>query len=206
MNREQLKTSAKTQLGGGIFKSPWLMALLYLVVATAITSASSIVLVGPIIVMGPIAYAQCKAFLRVARGEAANYDLGTLFDGFKDDFGQNLLLGLMTSIFVCLWSMLFVIPGIIKMYAYSMAFYVKADHPDYDWHQCLNESKRLTDGHKGELFVLDLSFIGWLIVGSLACGLGTLWVTPYQFATKTNAYLYLLSATPAQAIPVQPEA
>ncbi len=201
MNRSELKRIAKERLGNGIFKNEWLYALLYLLVVSAILSAASVTGVGAIIVTGPLTYAITKAFLNAARtGEKMN--LNTLFDGFKDDFGGTLLLSLLIGIFVCLWSMLFVIPGIVKSYAYSMAFYIKADHPDYDWKKCIDESKRITKGHKGELFVLDLSFIGWFFVGSLVCGLGTLWVMPYMEMTKANAYLWLTSLDAPAAAPV----
>ena len=200
MNRAALKTTAKERLGNGIFKSEWLYALLYLLVTTALVSAASVTGIGAILVAGPISYAIAKAFRRAARtGE--QIDLNTIFDGFKDDFGGTLLLSLLTGIFVFLWSLLFLIPGIIKAYAYSMAFYVKADHPEYDWKQCLDESQRLTKGHKGELFVLDLSFIGWLIVGSLVMGIGTLWVAPYMEMTKANAYLWLCTVDESAAAP-----
>ena len=84
--------------------------------------------------------------------------------------------------------MLFVVPGIVKHYAYSMSFYIAADHPEYTWNQCMDASKRMTAGHKGELFVLDLSFIGWFFVGALCLGVGSLWVTPYYNASWANYY------------------
>lgn len=77
------------------------------------------------------------------------------------------------------------------MYAYSMAYYIKLDHPDYGWKACIDESRRLMDGHKWEKFVLDLSFLGWIIVGSLCLGVGTLWVTPYMEATNAQFYEYV---------------
>ena len=192
MNRAALKTTAKERLGNGIFKTEWLYGLLYLFVATIFVSAVSVTGIGAILVAGPVSYAISKAFLNAARN-GGSVDLNTLFDGFKDDFGGTLLLSLLIGIFTFLWSLLLVIPGIVKAYAYSMAFYVKADHPEYGWQQCISESQRLTKGHKGELFVLDLSFIGWLIVGSLVMGIGTLWVMPYMEMTKANAYLWLCS-------------
>ena len=190
MNREALKTRAKQQLGGGIFQSEWLNGVLYTFVASLLSS------VGSIITYGPVSYALSKTFLRKARYNE-KLDISGVIDGFKDDFGGTFLLGLLETIFISLWSLLFVIPGIIKAYAYSFAFYIKADHPEYDWKQCLDESCRMTDGHKGELFMLDLSFFGWLFVGSLVCGVGTLWVSPYIYMTKTNYYLELCGQTAA---------
>ena len=138
-----------------------------------------------------------------------------LFKGFYDDAGGNIVLALLTSLFTALWSMLFVIPGIVKAYAYSQVFYIKADHPDYDWKACINESKRMMQGHKGELFALDLSFSGWYIVGALCLGIGELWVAPYVEAAKAHFYQNLLilegarqtSDTPAEPWNgMQPEA
>ena len=195
LDRSALKARARAQLGGGIFQSPWINALLVVLVAGLVMSVASFV---AILVVGPISYGLAKIFLRVARGQGT-FDVGAIFDGFKDDFAGTLLVGLMQGIFVFLWSLLFVIPGIIKSYAYSFAFYVKVDHPEYDWKQCLDESERLTAGHKGDLFILDLSFIGWLIVGSLACGVGSLWVAPYMEMTRTNYYLDLAYGAPQTA-------
>ncbi len=79
-----------------------------------------------------------------------------------------------------------------------MSFYIKADHPEYDWRQCINESKAMMYGHKWELFVLDLSFIGWMIVGALCLGIGTLWATAYQSAARAQFYE---SLKPVEAIP-----
>ncbi|MBQ7596581.1 MAG: DUF975 family protein [Clostridia bacterium] len=187
MNRQELKARAKSQLGG-IFEPNWIYALLISLIASLIISAASVVpVLGSLIVWGPMMYAVSKALLKLSRtGEKP--DLNVLVDGFKDDFGETLLIGLLSTIFICLWSLLFVIPGIVKSYAYSMAYYIKVDHPEYDWRKCLKESEALTKGHKGELFVLDLSFIGWLIVGSLCLGVGVLWVAPYMDLTKANFY------------------
>ena len=200
MDRVHIKSISKVQLGGGIFKYPWLNAVVFGLAAGVIISFASMTLVGTIVVLGPIMYAQSKVFLKLARGASNTIELRELFDGFKDDFGGTLLLGLMISIFTSLWSLLFVVPGIVKSYAYSMAYYVKVDHPEYGWQQCIDESKRLTAGHKGELFLLDLSFIGWVLVGSLACGVGLFWVDPYIVTAKTNAYLYLLGQAAAESV------
>lgn len=148
-----------------------------------------------LLLTGPITYGLSKLFLKQARD---NQDMvfSDLFNGFKEDFGGTFLINLMTVIFVFLWSLLFVFPGIVKAYAYSMAYYIKADHPDYDWKACINESKRLMTGHKGELFVLDLSFIGWYIVGALCLGVGTLWVTPYHQAARAHFYQTIAHPVP----------
>ena len=152
-----------------------------------------------IVLTGPITYGKDRMFLKQAR-DSEDMAFADLFKGFTEDLGGNILISLAATLFCFLWSLLFVIPGIVKAYAYSMAFYVKADHPDYDWKHCINESKRLTKGYKGALFVLDLSFIGWYIVGALCFGVGTFWVTPYAEATKAHFYQNLLIAQPQEAV------
>ena len=69
-----------------------------------------------------------------------------------------------------------------------MAYYIKADHPDYDWRACIKGSMELMRGHKWKLFILDLSFLGWYIVGSLCFGVGTLWVIPYHMEARAVFY------------------
>lgn len=189
MNRYELKKNAKEQLGNGIFHDNWLLAVVSVLAMTAITGLAGSILpaVGVLLISGPLTYGLNKMFLKQAR-DGQKMTFTDLFSGFKEDFGQIFLLGLLMSIFIFLWSLLLIVPGIIMSYAYSMAFYIKADHPEYDWRRCLEESKTLTYGHKWDLFVLDLSFIGWAIVGALCLGVGTLWVNAWMMAAKAQAY------------------
>ena len=190
--RQEIKTAAKANLGGSIFANPWLMGLLVCFLSSLILStvASFTFGLAAIFLAGPLAYGLALAFLKNSRG--GELDVRDLFEGFSKDFGGTMVLGLMQSILVFLWSLLFIIPGIIKSYAYSMAFYVKVDHPEMGWQECLKESERLMNGHKMDLFVQHLSFIGWIIVGSFVCGIGTLWVSPYISASDAVFYNSLL--------------
>ena len=90
-----------------------------------------------------------------------------LFEGFSM-LGKTILLQIVMTIFIFLWTLLFIVPGIIAAIRYSMAFYILADHPEYTVTQCINESKARMRGNCGKYFVLILSFIGWGIVASLA--------------------------------------
>lgn len=192
MDRAELKARARAQLGGGIFQNAWMTALAACLLIGLIGAAAGSILpgLGALLVIGPLEYGQAYLFLKQAR-DGQKMQLGDMFRGFQDDFGGTFLIGLMTGIFTFLWSMLFVIPGIVKYYSYSMAYYVKLDHPEYGWKACIDESRRIMNGHKLEKFVLDLSFIGWIIVGSLCLGVGTLWVTPYMAATDAYFYEYV---------------
>ena len=181
MDRAELKARARAQLGGGIFQNLWMMGLAVCLLIGLMESAAAGILpgIGALIVVGPLEYGMAFIFLKQARDHQP-VQLGDMFRGFQDDFGGTFLIGLMTSLFTFLWSLLFVIPGIVKMYAYSMAYYIKLDHPDYGWKACIDESRQLMDGHKWEKFVLDLSFIGWNILVSLTLGILDIWVAPYR--------------------------
>ena len=99
-----------------------------------------------------------------------------------------LLAYLWKWLWVTLWSMLFFIPGLVKRYSYSQIYFVLAESPELGIRKAMNISKVLTFGHKSDLFFLDLSFIGWLILCGLTGGILFLWIGPYIMMTKTNAY------------------
>ncbi len=187
------RANARKALGDNVFSTNWLMGLLVVLIYSLIIGAASTVSSGiaTIVISGPFMLGLAGCFLAIVRNGSVKVE--NLFDGFKNDFLQSFLLGLMTSIFTFLWSLLFIIPGIVKAYAYSMAWYIKHDNPTYDWKQCMDESQRLMMGKKWNLFCLDLSFIGWIIVSALICGIGVLWVEPYMQAARASFYESLLS-------------
>ena len=115
--------------------------------------------------------------------------LGNLLDGFGM-FPRVLFLIILQIVFIFLWSLLLVIPGIVAAYRYSFAVYVMIDHPEMSAMDCLRESKRLTTGYKRQLFLLDLSFILWFlltmipVVGYIA----QVYVTPYMESARVLYY------------------
>ena len=188
MTNSEIRAKARQNLGGNIFANSWMLALVVALINTILTSVTGSVVpfIGSLLIYGPLMVGVYGYFLAQARQEKTP-SLENMFNGFSD-FGNNFVLGLLMYLFIFLWSLLFIIPGIVKSYAYSMAFYLKHDHPEYTWRECLDESQRIMDGHKGQLFLLDLSFIGWWILGVLCCGIGTLWVAPYTNAARANFY------------------
>lgn len=100
---------------------------------------------------------------------------------------------LLMSIYSLLWTLLFIIPGIIKYYAYRMVPYLLADNPNIGAKRAIEISNEMTMGHKFDIFVLDLSFLGWYLLGALALGIGVLFVNPYVNATEAELYLVLRS-------------
>ena len=115
-------------------------------------------------------------------------DLFSQFFRFGTGFAQQFLVGLYTF----LWTLLFIIPGIIKGLSYSMTPFILADNPTLTANQAITRSRELMDGHKWELFVLSLTFIGWEILGALCFGIGLLWVTPYKNAAYAAFYRQLV--------------
>lgn len=204
-SRVEIKAMAREQLGNNLFGSLWLTSVLILFIYGAITGAAGAIFAGvaTIVIGGPMEYGLRKVFLARTRGEG-KYTIEYLFHGFTDDFGGTLVLGLLMSIFVALWSLLLVVPGIVKAYGYSMAYYIKMDHPEYGWRDCLKASQRLMDGHKMDLFVQHLSFLGWAILGSLCLGVGALWSFAYLQAADATFYDELIRCDGAYVFEEQP--
>ena len=114
--------------------------------------------------------------------------IGKLFYGFKSGAYLNTVFTMfMMNLFIFLWSLLLVVPGIIKSYQYRMVPYIMAENPQMNYRDALALSSRMTEGHKLELFILELSFVGWIILGSLLCGIG-IFVQPYINATFAEVY------------------
>lgn len=126
--------------------------------------------------------------LHVSRGEKADY--GNLFDGFGIFF-RVLWLAILEGLFVFLWSLLLYVPGIIAAYRYRQALFLLLDHPEMSALECITASKEMMRGHKGELFALDLSFIGWMLLEGLFAPVA-IWLMPYREITYANYYNALL--------------
>lgn len=124
--------------------------------------------------------------LSVRRGLYTSY--GTLFDGFIFA-GKVILLEVLITIFVFLWSLLLVFPGIIASYRYRFALYNLCEHPSMSVMEALRMSKAQTRGHKWQLFVLDLSFIGWNLLCSLTLGILSIWIMPYIQQTDIGYFV-----------------
>ena len=117
---------------------------------------------------------------------------GNLLDGFKSGhYGNVVKTMFFYDLYIALWSLLLVVPGIIKSYEYRMVPYILAENPGMDSKQVFEISKRMMNGQKMETFILDLSFIGWALVAGITCGIaGVFYVTPYVNATNTELYAF----------------
>lgn len=136
------------------------------------------------------------AFLELRDDQKEEKPYMAAFSVFTENrFGPELINFVLVSIFTFLWTWLLIIPGIIKAYSYSMTPYIVKDMVASDKQvgatDGINASKELMKGHKMNLFIFDLSFLGWNILAAITCGLGYLWVTPYYQTAKANFYRHI---------------
>ncbi|MDC9723757.1 MAG: DUF975 family protein [Urechidicola sp.] len=138
-----------------------------------------------IIIAGPLALGVAIFSLNLSRDNNAKSD--NIFDGFKN-FGNAIGTYLLMVLFIFLWTLLLIIPGIIAALSYSMALFILADDPDIKPMEALDESKRMMDGHKEKLFFMYLRFFGWSLLCILTLGIGFLWFIPYANVSLAKFY------------------
>jgi uncharacterized membrane protein len=158
--------------------------LLFTVLVGLLTST----FVGALLLSGPLTLGFCLFIVDVSSGNKLS--VGRLLGGL-DNFFTALLLYVMKSIFVFLWSLLFIIPGIIKSYSYTMSYYILIDNPDIESGEAITRSRTMMSGHKWRLFCLHFSYIGWLILSMFTFGILLLWVIPRMEVAKYEFYLDL---------------
>ena len=138
------------------------------------------------LLLKPLEYG-CQKFFRKNLDEPAK--LKNIVYVFSSNYKNIVKTEFMRGLFVWLWSLLFLIPGIIKGYEYKMVPYIVSENPTINYKDALAESKKLMKGNKWKAFVLDLSFIGWDILGVLTLGvLGVFFVDPYVYSTDAALY------------------
>lgn len=141
------------------------------------------------LVMAPLEVGATRFFLEATQ---YRFRLEELTYGFAGGGYFNVVSAmLLRSVYNFLWFLLLVIPGIVKGYAYSLVPYLLAENPHLPPARAVALSTAMTRGYKWEMFVLDVSFAGWYILGALALGVGVLFVRPYHYATKAQLYLAL---------------
>ena len=137
---------------------------------------SGVSMIYSILISGPMTLGYAMFAISILRKRETS--AAEVFYGFER-FGKAFGLYIVMSIFIFLWTILLVIPGIIAAFRYSMSFYILADNPNMGIMEALNESKRLMRGNKWKFFCLNLSFIGWAALACLTLGIGFLWLMPY---------------------------
>ncbi len=183
-SRVEIKEAAKN-----IVKGNYTMALLPYVICAALTGVASAILpgIGGLFLL-PLAVGMRLVYLMLWKGENPSLDI-MFTSAFQENYGRKLGGSLLVMLYTWLWSLLFVIPGIIKSYSYSAAGYILAKYPNVTADNAIKLSMRIMDGHKMDLFVMQLSFIGWQLLGILTFGLlNIFWVTPYQVIAEAGCF------------------
>lgn len=195
MNRTEIKTLAKEQINGNIGML-FVITILIEVISFLATMVLNIVpfigaLASALFVSTPFMLSEAIIYLNLTSGKKP--ELKDAFSGFNDFFSAFKVYFLI-ALFTLLWSLLFIIPGIIKAYSYSMSLYILAENKGMSAREAITKSTELMQGHKMDLFVLELSFIGWGLLVAVTFGIAAIWVVPYMQTTYACFYKKLTEA------------
>jgi uncharacterized membrane protein len=172
-------------------KNNWGVAILVVIIHALIIGCAEIIPIVALLIAGPLTLGAVIVFTNLIRGESI--EVSQLFKGF-DNYGKAVILDIVNSIFVLLWSLLLVVPGIVKYYSYSMSFYILRDNPEMNQAEARAASIKMMQGNKWKLFCLHFSFIGWILLSILTCGILSLWVVPCMITAEAAFYENLKAA------------
>ncbi|HOY85054.1 MAG TPA: DUF975 family protein [Candidatus Syntrophosphaera sp.] len=183
-------------------KDNWVnLGLVWLILAAIQSLAAGIGGIGALIIGGPLALGITRIFLKLWHRQ--DFQIEEMFHGFND-FTRSLVAYLLIGLYVILWSLLLIVPGIIAALSYSMTFFIMAEDPKIKAQAALRKSKEMMEGHKSEYFSLLFSFIGWFLLACLTWGLGFLLLSSYTTMASTIFYQRLKGQV-QQAAYSQPE-
>ena len=171
-------------------KGNWGTAIVVCLVIGAITSLVGVVPFAgtliSLIIAGPLTVAEIRYFSALHKKQKGT--VGTAFTDFGKDFSGNVGTYVLESIYAFLWTLLLIIPGIIKSYSYAMSMFLKSKNPNMKSNDAITLSRKIMDGKKAKLFWLDLSFIGWIILCVLTLFIGFIFLAPYMSAARIAFY------------------
>ena len=200
-DRASYKGAAKERLRGTWFPAAAIVTIVYFVVEALVSrlankdnyTMSIVASVLNIVVSGVFTIAMAHFYLEYNKLEAGvKPEFSTFIDGFSY-YIKGILGILWFFIWYFLWTLLFIIPGIIKAIAYSQMFYILAENPNISVSKAMRMSIEMTKGHKADIFMTGLSFIGWVLLSCLTAGILFIWTVPYMHLTFVNVYQYLKS-------------
>jgi uncharacterized membrane protein len=184
VENKEYRALAREQLKGN-WRNPVLATLIYVAIEIPVSFIPHIGDALWVILTGPLYLGLATFYLNFNRKKDPK--LEEVFNGFRN-FKTAILLNFFVGLFVLLWALLFIIPGIIAALKYSMAYFVLSDNPDIGAMNAINESKELMKERKMQLFLLWLSFVGWFVCCLLTLGIGFLWFIPYFNLSMINFY------------------
>ena len=185
MSSRELRVKAWNQLKGRY----WMVFVVVLIVM-AISGASYPLVVG-IVIVGPLTVGLSYYLINFVETDSKGDNFEILMEGFKKSLATSIISNLLVMIFTFLWSLLFIIPGIIKALAYSMTPYIIAENPDIEPMAAIDKSREIMNGNKMRLFFLYFSFLGWFILCIFTFGIGFIFLAPYIQTTVANFYVEL---------------
>jgi uncharacterized membrane protein len=198
LSNKELRAKARDQLQGK-WTAPVVVTLIFLAIFILVSYLPVVGSGLTLILSGPLYLGFSQYFLNFKRGN--NPKPEDIFSGFRN-LGSSIALYFIMLIFILLWSLLLIIPGIIAGIRYSMSFYALCDNPDSGAMNALNKSKELMKENKMQLFLLGLSFLGWAVCCVFTFGIGFLWLTPYTALSMVNFYEEV-RAVPAGSEPAE---
>ena len=183
--RAELKEMAKQQIKGNIGML-FVITLIIGAISGAAGAIPPLALAVSIIVTPAFSISIIRVYQELARS-GKKPEAKDAFAGF-DDFWTGFKALFLVGLFTFLWSLLFIIPGIIKSFSYSQTMMIVAENKGIGARDAINRSKAMMDGRKMDYFVLGLSFIGWGLLCCITLGIAYIWVGPYMQATMVNFY------------------
>lgn len=181
---QEITSQARQSLSG-----KWGLVVGATLIAALINMVSQIIpILGPIvwlIISGAISLGFASLYLNLCRDEKA--EVSQIFSGFNN-FTTALVANLLMTLFVLLWALLLIIPGIMAAYSYMLTFFILSDDPSLTSSQAISKSKEMMKGYKWKAFFLSCRFIGWALLAILTLGIGLLWVAPYMGMSFAKFY------------------
>ncbi len=141
--------------------------------------------IASVAIAGAFVYAQQKFAYRISKGD--EIDVSQIFDGFKD-YMRATVAWIICTVFTFLWSLLLIVPGIIKSLSYSMTYFIMLEDPNIAPNDARKKSMQMMEGHKWQLFCLQISFIGWILLSILTLGILLLWINPFIDVAMAEFY------------------
>lgn len=190
----ELRNEAKAFMAGN-WKSAVIITLVNFLIITAFellnigdsTITKILYFVGLIAVLLPLNYGYLMTFLRFSRGE--NLAVENLFAMFKGDYyKKSVVLGLLNMVYTLLWTLLLIVPGLIKSLSYALAPYIMIDNPELSAEEAICKSMKMMEGHKMDLFLIQLGYAGLGLLSMLLLGIPLLWLMPYYQVVYAKFY------------------
>ena len=172
-----------------VMQGNWGIIAVIFIIYSIIAGACSCLYAIPTIFLGwPIAFGLAMLYLKFVRGEQ-KLTISELFSALKEPYyWKSVCLYLLTYIYTFLWTLLFIIPGIIKSLSYALAPYILADNPDITAEEAIDKSMKMMKGHKMDLFLMLLGYMGFAMLSIFALCIPLLWIAPYYMAVMAKFY------------------